>query len=38
MKGGASMMIDSTKVTRCSECQLPVLMLRREQGVCLCVL
>lgn len=38
VKGGASMRIDSTEMTCCAECQLPVLMLRREQGVCLCVL
>ena len=36
--GGASVMIDSTEMTCCAECQLPVLMLRGEQGVCLCVL
>lgn len=38
VKGGASVMIDSTEMTCCAECQLPVSMLRREQGVCLCVL
>lgn len=38
VKGGASVIIDSTEMTCCAVCQLSVLMLRREQGVCLFVL
>lgn len=37
VNGEASMMINSTEMT-CAECQLPVLMLRSEQGVCLCAI
>lgn len=36
--GGASLVVDSTEMTCCAECRLSVLMWRREQGVCLCVL
>lgn len=36
VKGGASLVVDNTELI-CSA-GLPVLVLRREQGVCLCVL
>lgn len=38
VKGEASMTIGSTEMTCCAVCQLLVLMLKRAQGVCLCVL